>query len=60
MLALIPLMASTTFLFSCNQAEGIVRNVYHNPLLDEEDQIGIIESVLEATPPECPAHYYNE
>lgn len=57
---LLPLLATANFLFTCSQAEGIVRNVYHHPLLDEEDQIGIIESVLEATPPECPAHYYDE
>ena len=58
MLALI-LIASTNFLFSCNEADGVVLNVWQNPHLSEVAQRGIIDSVLEATPPECSAHFYD-
>lgn len=60
-MTMLTLLASTaTFLFSCNQADEVIFNVWQNQLLTQEDQIGIIESVLESTPPECSAHYYNE
>ena len=54
------LLASTTFIFSCNQADEVIFNVWQNQYLTQEEQIGIIESMLEVTPPECSAHYYNE
>ena len=54
------LLASATFLFSCNQADEVIRNVWQNDYLTNEDQIGIIEAMLEVTPPECSAHYYDE
>jgi len=54
------ILASTTFLFTCNQADEIIRNVWQNEFLTNEDQIGIIEAMLEVTPPECSAHYYDE
>ena len=57
---LILLASSASFLFTCNQADQIILNVYQNDYLTNEDQIGIIESVLESTPPECSAHYHNE
>lgn len=54
------LLATSNFLFSCQDASQVVRNIYHNQHLTSEDQKGLIESVLEVTPPECDAHYYNE
>lgn len=54
------LLASTTFLFTCNQADEVIRNVWQNQFLTQEDQSGIIESLLEATPPHCSAHFYDE
>ena len=54
------LLASTTFWFTCNQADDVIRNVWQNDYLTNEDQIGIIEAMLEVTPPECSAHYYDE
>ena len=54
------LLASTTFLFTCNQADQVILNVWQNEYLTTEDQVGIIGSVLESTPPECSAHYYDE
>ena len=60
MTMLILLASTATFLFSCNQADDIIMNVYQNAFLTDEDQRGIIENVLESTPPQCPAHYYDE
>ena len=54
------LASAVTFLFTCNQADDVIRNVWQNQLLTPVDQICNIESVLEVTPPECSAHYYNE
>ena len=54
------ILASTTFLFTCNQADEVIRNVWQNQFLTTEDQVGIIESMLEVTPPTCSAHYYDE
>ena len=54
------LLASTTFLFSCNQADEVIRNVWQNDYLTRENQLGIIESMLEATPPNCSAHDYHD
>lgn len=53
------ILASTTFLFTCNQADGVILNVYQHESLSEEVQQDIIDSVLEVTPPECSAHFYN-
>ena len=54
------LLASVSFLFTCQQADEVILNVWQNDYLTPEDQIGIIQSVLETTPPECSAHYYDE
>ena len=53
-------LASTTFLFTCAQADEVILNVWQNQFLTQEDQVGIIESLLEATPPHCSAHFYDE
>ena len=57
---MLPLILASTFLFSCNEADAIIRNVWQNEFISIEDQEGIIDSMLEVTPPECSAHYYNE
>lgn len=54
------LLASVSFLFTCNQADDVIRNVWQNEYLTREDQIGIIQSMLEATPPHCSAHEYHD
>ena len=53
------LLASTTFLFTCNQADDVILNVYQHESLPEGVQQEIIDSVLEVTPPECSAHFYD-
>ena len=58
---MLTLLASAgVFLFTCNQADDIIRNVWQNDYLTREDQIGIIQSMLEATPPHCSAHEYHD
>lgn len=58
---MLPLILATfNFAFSCNQAQSVIDNVYQNEYLTTEDQIGVIRSVLESTPPECSAHYYAD
>ena len=52
------LLASTTFLFTCNQADEVITNVYQHQNLPEEVQQEIIDALLDATPPECSAHFY--
>ena len=54
------LIASTTYLFTCSQADDVISNVYQSPLLSNQDQSEIIGALLEATPPECSAHFYDE
>jgi len=54
------ILASTTFLFTCNQADDVILNVYQNELLPGDVQQEIISALLETTPPECSAHYYDE
>ena len=56
---MLPLILASTFLFSCNEADRIVLNVWQNTNLSEVAQRGIIDSMLEVTPPECSAHYYD-
>ncbi len=58
--SLLVLLASTGFLFTCNDADDVIRNVWQNDYLTVEDQKGIIDAMLEVTPPECSAHYYDE
>lgn len=53
-------LTMSTYLFSCDQANQVISNVWQNEYLTRENQIGIIEEMLEVTPPECPAHHYNE
>ena len=57
---MLPLLLAINFLFSCNQAQSVIDNVYQNEYLSSEDQRGIIRSVLDSTPPECSAHYYAD
>ena len=57
---MLPLLLATNFLFTCNQADNVIHNVWQNDYLTNEDQVGIIQSVLESTPPFCPAHDYDE
>ena len=57
---LLTLLASINFLFTCNQADDVIRNVWQNQYLTRDDQVAIIDAMLEATPPECSAHYYDE
>ena len=54
------LLASASFLFTCDQAQGVIDNVYQNPLVPGTAQQEIINSVLEATPPECSQHFYYQ
>ena len=54
------LASAVTFLFTCNQADDVIRNVWQNDYLTREDQIGIITAMLEATPPNCSAHDYHD
>ena len=54
------ILATTNWFFTCNQADDVIRNVWQNQLLTREDQIGIIEAMLEATPPNCSAHEYHD
>ena len=58
--SLLVLLASTGFLFTCSDADEVVYNVWQNQYLSVEDQRGIIDAMLEVTPPECPAHYYDQ
>ena len=53
------LLASTTFLFTCNQADDVITNVFQHESLPTEVQQEIIDALLESTPPECSAHFYN-
>ena len=57
---MLSLLLATTFLFSCEQAQGVIDNVYQNKLVPEEVQQDIINSVLEVTPPECSQHFYYQ
>ena len=54
------ILASTTFLFSCAEADSIILNVYQNDSLPGNVQQEIIGALLETTPPECSAHFYDE
>ena len=53
-------LASATFLFSCDEAESVIRNVYRNSDVPQQTQQDIINSVLEVTPPECSQHFYYQ
>ena len=57
---MLSLLLATTFLFSCEQAQGVIDNVYQNELVPEEVQQDIINSVLEVTPRECSQHFYYQ
>ena len=53
-----PLLLASSFLFTCNQADEVILNVYQNQYISEDVQQEIIDSMLEVTPPECSAHFY--
>ena len=59
-MTMLTLLASVgaTFLFTCNQADDVILNVYQNQSIPEDVQQEIIDSLLEVTPPECSAHFY--
>ena len=44
---MLSLLLATTFLFTCEQAQGVIDNVYQNEYVPEEVQQDIINSVLE-------------
>ena len=56
---MLPLILASTFLFTCNQADDVINNVYRHDSIPEDVQQEIIDALLEATPPECSAHFYH-
>ena len=56
---MLPLILASTFLFTCNQADDVINNVFRHDSIPEDVQQEIIDALLEATPPECSAHFYN-
>jgi hypothetical protein len=57
---MLSLLLATTFLFTCDQAERVILNVYQNEYVPTDTQEEIINSVLEVTPPKCSAHFYYQ
>ena len=56
---MLPLLLATA-LFTCNQAEDVILNVFQNEYVPEDVQQDIINSVLEVTPRECSQHFYYQ
>ena len=54
---MLPLLL-TASLFTCDQAQQVIDNVYEHPNLPTEIQEEVIEALLEATPEHCSAHFY--
>ena len=56
---MLPLILATNMLFSCDQAQQVIDNVYEHPNLPEQVQEEVIAALLEATPDHCSAHFFN-
>ena len=54
---MLPLLLASA-LFTCDQAQQVIDNVYEHPNLPTEVQEEIIEALLEATPETCSAHFF--
>ena len=55
---MLPLLLASA-IFTCDQAQQVIDNVYEHPNLPTEVQEEVIEALLEATPTHCPAHFFN-
>ena len=57
---MLPVILATSMLFTCDQAQQVIDNVYDHENLPAQVQEEVIEALLEATPEHCSAHFFYQ